>query len=408
MALFPVISQKKPLLMAHFQLNSFASGVPLKVMKTAKTFSSLVLLAIAFGVRAEEIKCDLCGQIIHNHFYTIEDREEGVTKRICDTCEQIKERCFICGMPVKDGCKSLLDGRYICARDLKDVVESDVEAKEICKGVKDGVDRVLSRYLTMPGENVELSIVDKFHLENLFHAPGYETACVSVYGATASNPLPNGKLLHTIDILSYLKKPRLMAVCAHEYTHAWVAENVNPARRRLLDKNTHEAFCELIAYKYMESLHEEGEMENIKRNHYTVGQIQVLLEADKKYGFNTIVEWIKNGEDNTINMASLDRIRFVKDGVTAPSPAPAAALLYLPTPAPTPVPDTLTLKGISGAGQHRFALINNATLETMERSRVRVGQTNVMVRCVEIHDNSVVIEVDGSKEKKELFLAVKQ
>jgi hypothetical protein len=62
------------------------------------------------------------------------------------------------------------------------------------------------------------------------------------------------------------------------------------------------------------------------------------------------------------------------------------------------------LKGISGSGQHRFALINNATLETMERGRVRVGQTNVMVQCLEIHDQSVTIQIEGSKEKKQLFL----
>jgi len=254
---------------------------------------------------------------------------------------------------------------------------------------------------------VELSIVDKFHLENLFHAPGYETACVSVYGATASNPLPNGKFLHTIDILSYLEKPRLMAVCAHEYTHAWVAENVNRARRAALDKNTHEAFCELIAYKYMESRHEEAEMDNIRRNHYTVGQIQVLLEADRLYGFNTIVEWIKNGEDNTIDLAHLDRIRFTKDGSVAPPATIASALLYVPPVVPTHVPDTLTLKGISGSGQHRFALINNATLEPMEKGRVRVGQTNVVVRCLEIRNNSVVIQVNGASEKKELFISVK-
>jgi Protein DA1 len=377
-------------------------------MKTAKLFFSVLLLALAFGIRAEELKCDVCGQDISGRFYTIEDREEGVTKRICANCEQIKERCFICGMPVKDDYKSLPDGRFICARDCKDVIESEAEAKDICKGVKDDLDRVFSRFLTMPGDNVEISIVDKFHLENLFHAPGYETACVSVFGATASNPLQNGKFLHTIDILSHLKKPRLMAVCAHECTHAWVAENVNSLRRRVLDKNTHEAFCELVAYKYMESLHEEGEMENIRRNHYTVGKIQVLLEADARYGFNTIIEWIKNGEDASVEMASLDRIRFVKDGVTRSSPtASASAVLYMPTPAPAAEPAVLMLKGISGSGQHRFALINNATLEPMERERVRVGQTNVIVKCLEIRSNSVVIQVNGKPEKKELFIAVK-
>jgi hypothetical protein len=366
-----------------------------------------MLIGLAGVARAEQLRCDLCGEAIHKVVYNIEDRVEGKKMRICENCQNLKEHCFICDLPVRENFKSLLDGRYICARDAKDAIESDAEAREVCNGVKDDLDRLLSRFLSMPGENVQLSIVDKFHLENLFHAPGYETCEVSVYGATASNLLPNGKLMHTIDILSHLKKPRLMAVCAHEYTHAWMNENVKAARKASLDKNSLEAFCELVAYKYMESRHEEGEMANIKQNHYTRGQIQVLLEADSRYGFNTVMEWIKDGEDYTVSLANLDRIRSVKGGATAPRPATTAALLYVPPSAPSPVPDTLMLKGISGTGQRRFALINNATLETMEKGKVRVGQTNVTVRCLEIRASSVVIEVNGSIEKKELFIAAK-
>jgi hypothetical protein len=68
------------------------------------------------------------------------------------------------------------------------------------------------------------------------------------------------------------------------------------------------------------------------------------------------------------------------------------------------VPDRLTLKGISGAAGHKLALINDATLAPMERSKVRVGQTNLMVRCLEIRAQSVVIQVGDSKERQELFL----
>jgi hypothetical protein len=63
------------------------------------------------------------------------------------------------------------------------------------------------------------------------------------------------------------------------------------------------------------------------------------------------------------------------------------------------------LKGISGAVGHRFALINNATFEPMQRAKVRVGQTNVSVVCLEIREKSVTIQVNG--EKQELFLRVK-
>jgi hypothetical protein len=82
--------------------------------------------------------------------------------------------------------------------------------------------------------------------------------------------------------------------------------------------------------------------------------------------------------------------------------------MIVPPAAPTPVPDALTLKGISGSGQHRFALINDATLEVLERSKVRVGRTNVTVQCLEIRNDSVVIQVTGSNKKEELFLHTKR
>jgi hypothetical protein len=71
---------------------------------------------------------------------------------------------------------------------------------------------------------------------------------------------------------------------------------------------------------------------------------------------------------------------------------------------PTPVPSTLLLRGISGTPQRRFALINDATLEKGEQAKVRLGNTNVVVRCLEITDSSVVLSVDGSSERQELFL----
>jgi hypothetical protein len=376
------------------------------ILKVRLGVACLLLFVFAFAARAEDWTCVVCGQLIHGDYYTIKDRVEGKEQKVCRECEKIEARCFICEMPVRDGFKHLPDGRYICARELKTVVESESEAQEICKGVKNDVDRLLSRFLTLPEDGVQLSIVDKYHLQNLFSAPGNESTCVWVYGATSTHALPEHKFVHTVDLLSYLQKPRLMAVCAHEYTHTWLNENLSRERRAIIDKNTMEAFCELVAYKYMDSLHEEGEMENIKRNNYTVGQILVLIEADNKYGFNTVMEWMKNGEDTRVSLANLDRIRSVKDGVTpAASTAAAPGLIYGAPVAPTPVPNTLVLKSISGTGQHRFAMINNTTFEPMEKAKVRVGQTTLTVNCLEISKNSVTIQVNGSPEKQQLFLS---
>ena len=106
------------------------------------------------------------------------------------------------------------DGRYICARELKDVIQSEDEAKEICKGVKDDLDRLLSRYLTMPGDSVQVSIVDKYHLRRTF-SMRRETR-IRAYRFMARlppTPLPNQQIrAFRCDLLSYLEKAtRLMA-----------------------------------------------------------------------------------------------------------------------------------------------------------------------------------------------------
>jgi len=152
----------------------------------------------------------------------------------------------------------------------------------------------------------------------------------------------------------------------------------------------------------MESRNEEQEMKNIRRNNYTKGQIDVLIEADKKFGFNMVAEWVKSGEDARIDLANIDRIRAV--GTDAPARAKTVEWVVPPQGPPPPAPDTLLLKGISGRVGHRFALINNATFEAQQRAKVRVGLTNVSVVCLEIREKSVVVQVNG--EKQELFLRV--
>ncbi len=368
----------------------------------------LLFWVFAAIANAQELKCDICGEPITGKFYKLEDRVSGEQKKICQACSDLEARCFVCGLPVKDGGTKLADGRVLCAREAREAVSSEDEAREICVEVRDELDRLFSRFLTIPDTNVVITIADRYQLENLFRAPGNESSCVSVYGATSSNPLAGNKFIHHVSLLSYLKKSRLMAVCAHEYTHTWMNETVSHERKILLDRDTLEGFCELVAYKYMESRQETAEMQNIRRNHYTKGQIDVLIEADNKYGFDAVMEWIKSGEDNKLTLANLDRVRALKEGSLVNSAPTTSALLIVPPAAPTPVPNTLKLKGISGAGQHRFALINDTTFEASEKGRVRVGQTNVIVQCLEIRNDSVLIQVAGSNKKEELFLRINQ
>ncbi len=372
----------------------------MKVAIIKYILAAFLAWGFALAARAQELKCDICGEPIGQQVFYGEDHVTGEMRKVCPACAHLEERCFLCQMPVREGYKKLADGRFLCARDARDAIESESEAKDICVDVRDDLNRLFSRFITFPGDTVVVSMVDKPHLGMNLPESDYTNSCASVFGTTASRVFSDGKFAHSIQLLSHLRKPTLMAVCAHECTHTWMNENLSPQRRQAIDRDTMEAFCELVAYKFMESRGETQEMKNIRRNAYTKGQIDVLIEADRRFGFNMVAEWVKSGDDAKLDLADLDRIRAV--GADTPAPAKAVEWVVPPQAPPPPGPETLLLKGISGRVGHRFALINNATFEAQQRAKVRVGVTNVSVVCLEIREKSVVVQVNG--EKQELFL----
>jgi hypothetical protein len=69
---------------------------------------------------------------------------------------------------------------------------------------------------------------------------------------------------------------------------------------------------------------------------------------------------------------------------------------------PTNIVVQLDLKGISGALNHRLAIINNQTFGVGEEGEVAVNSGRVRVVCKEIKDNSVVVLVNG--QQRTLYL----
>jgi hypothetical protein len=72
-------------------------------------------------------------------------------------------------------------------------------------------------------------------------------------------------------------------------------------------------------------------------------------------------------------------------------------------PEPQYVQD-IVLKSISGPPDRRFALINNQTLGKGETGKIKAGQRTVSVKCLEIKEKSVVIQIEGIERPKEIGL----
>ena len=68
------------------------------------------------------------------------------------------------------------------------------------------------------------------------------------------------------------------------------------------------------------------------------------------------------------------------------------------TPAPAPV--AVSLKGIArGAGGKRYALINDKTFTVGDENEVLIDNSRVRIRCIEIKEDSVIIEQNGARQE---------
>ena len=373
------------------------------VQTVARSFAAgLVLFFVcALPGLADPNKCAVCVGPLSGTVFTYTDKVTNEKKQVCHDCSVLTEECFICSLPVKKDYTRLPDGRFLCQRDAKRAVLDEDEAKRVCGEVKEAIDRLFSRFLIFPGANVDTAVVDRVNLQELFKFPGRDYQCPNVLGYIQSNTNSLGELRHEISLMSGLPLGEFKAVCAHEFSHAWQFENVPAARKKTLGHDANEAFCELIAYLLMDSQSELEQMKAIRANAYTRGQIDVFIEAEKRFGLNDIIEWMKYGEDALLHADDLNRIRNI--GTPSPTAGPITLLPSYRRPARA-VPDFLVLRGISWAEHRPLALINDRTFEVKEQGKVRIGKTNVMVRCLEIRTNSVVVQTQGSTDKQELFL----
>jgi hypothetical protein len=372
-------------------------------MRCKPLIYALVLLAcllLAGPALADSDHCAVCGSLFVTRVFTVQDSVTEEKKQICPGCATLSTVCFICGLPVKTSYTALPDGRVICARDVRTAVLDEAEARQVCREARTSLDRLFSRFLEFPETNVTVAIVDRVHLQDLFKFAGHDYVCPNVWGYTGTKT--NGHHLeHSISLLSALPLASFKATCAHEYTHAWLNENLSDQRRQSLSRDANEGFCELVSYRLMEAQNEPAQQKLILSNTYTRGQIRLFVEAERLYGFNDIVDWIKSGADDRLTGDDLRRVRSLALPRPAASPATNAPVY---NPAPSSIPNTLVLQGVYWAQEHPAAIINNRTLGVNEQGKVRVGKTNLTIRCLAIRQGSVRIRIVSSGEERELRL----
>jgi hypothetical protein len=343
--------------------------------------------------------CAVCGKEIEEIVTTWEDKVAGVKKRLCVKCTELPNACYLCSLPVLRNYLTLPDGRTLCERDARTVVLADSEAAEICEKVKADLDRQFLRFITFPGTNVTVELMDRVKIQELFKIVGNDYACPNMQGCTETKTNSH-QLSFRINLLSGVPRDLLKVTCVHEYTHTWLMENLSSPRVKQIGPDATEGFCELVSYLFADAQNLESARASILGNFYTRGQIHLFREAERRYGFNEIVEWMKSGEDELLRTNELDRVRLL---VTPPPAKPPARSVFA-APAAPPAPDKLVLQGVTWSRTRPMAMINGRNFERNEEGKVRLSSGEVVIRCLAIREDEVDAEVIGSNERQTLSL----
>jgi hypothetical protein len=362
-------------------------------VKPAIGVIGFLLLLVLWATAAVSDRCVVCQQKITERVYLFTNPYVAEKQPVCSACAQLETTCATCTLPVRSSYAKFADGRLLCANDAREAVLTHDALEEIFREVKRDLFRMLNGHV-LPDKNITVELATRTDLDRVTRSQRFPHDKQLTLGVTQTRQ-KNKEFEHRISVLVGLPKSRVAAVCAHEYTHAWLHENVAEGRR--LDSDTVEGFCELVAFKLVSDRNHAVEKKIILENSYTSGQVHSLVKAEDRYRFTEIVKWIKDGVDDKIDLRNTARVLVRK---TDDRPMQVA---WQPAK-PTAVPNTLVLRGISGTPQRRFALINDATLEKGEQAKVRVGSTKVVVRCLEISDTSVTLTVNGASEQTQLSL----
>jgi hypothetical protein len=374
----------------HMKSRAFLPGVLLLL--------NLCVVFEAAGLGLDE-KCWICGRPLGAKIVLWKDEAAGVKRSLCGACAALPDSCYVCSLPLRTIGVDLKDGRFLCERDAKSVILDPDVIAGVCQELSGALDKQFSRYLSFPA-NVSFHVADRLTLMDLFKVPGKDYTCPNVLGFTSLETNGQGQAEYSISILSGQSRAATEATCAHELTHAWMLANLPEERRKELYRDATEGFCELIAFMAMREKVETEQMAVLQQNLYTRGHLGLFVDAESRFKFGDVLDWIRLGEADRLAANDIWRIRKLKP-IKPAKPAAAPTLAGEPPPAPA-LADRLLLKSISLGGKTPMALINQCTLSEGETGTVKLASTNLLIRCKAIRADSVLIEFVGMSQTQEL------
>ena len=318
------------------------------------------------------------------------DQVDQKEREVCARCAAQPELCFLCALPTRENRRTLSDGRHYCARDAGQAVFDGEQIRRLSRDLMGRMQRPLARFMTLPAERIDWEVEDVTQRSHAL-AEGPARCRHPAMRFTVRRD-PDGSMRYTVVLVNGLPEAWVLSAAAHGIAHAWLLEQVPEERR--LTTSTVEGFCEWIAWHTLEALGQRVEAERLRSTDLAQGQLEVFLEVDRVYDMFRILEWVRFGADDRLVAGDIERVRRLDERLKPVRHAPQQVIPR--SLAPVRGPDQLLLRTILGTGNRRLALINNVTLAKGEEGRARVGTNMVRLKCVDMGDDWVVLEVEGT------------
>lgn len=220
-------------------------------------------------------RCLACGALIGDRYYEISGRWP-----FCETCHAQRQRCDVCGVPLGAQANRLPDGRAICRACQQTSIMDPAQASQLFDRAVELIHRATGFRLRIgvrfvlsdrPGVRTQLQ---KIKSEQLHEAD----RVLGVY-------VRDGRR-RTIYVQNGLPQILFVQVAAHEWAHAWQAENCPLVRHVLIV----EGLAEWVAYKVLQAMGASKKMALMAERKDLYGEgLRLMLTREAQSGVAGVV-----------------------------------------------------------------------------------------------------------------------
>ncbi len=233
--------------------------------------------------------CHLCGRRLWGQrwVYTPNEFSTAQPLVLCRQCHETAARCAACGLPMAAAAVRLPDGRQICAHCHQTAIYDPAQAAALFARVSEIIGGSLGLGLNV---GADFTLVDHQHLQRL--AQDAESLAHGDPAQVIGLFVRQGRR-RAMYVLSGLPQLLLIQTVAHEWAHAWQAENCPLLR----DPLVREGFAEWVAYKTLQVMGAVKRTALMEQRSGLYGDgLRQMLRLEREQGLPTVLAFCRRAE----------------------------------------------------------------------------------------------------------------